>query len=206
VAVHILIMTMCMHPMLLCIFQVAVDWIDYKTMCLRRQLPCGKDLSYKLVAGPAGFAQALVGTEFEETEVANLLLAVQKRPAAAAQKNPAAAQKEESEDDPEYTGAVLEAEAAVPAAVEVERADGEETEEAAKPSLKTYQKLWYKNSFSFGVRQKFGAKSQIFGVGGKRCTMSKEELGAVADEAIVSMEAGRMSEDEASKAAKARVL
>ena len=43
-------------------------------------------------------------------------------------------------------------------------------------------------------------------MGGKRCTMSKEELGAVVDEAIVSMEAGRMSEDEASTAAKARVL
>ena len=70
-------------------------------MSLRKQLPCGKDLSYKLVPGPGGFAQALVGTEFEQTEVANLLLDVKKRPAAAAQKKPAAAQKEDCEEEPD---------------------------------------------------------------------------------------------------------
>ena len=59
-------------------------------MALRKQLPCGKEMSYKLVAGPAGFARAQVGTEFEETEVANLLLTVKKMPAGA-KKKPAAA-------------------------------------------------------------------------------------------------------------------
>jgi hypothetical protein len=184
----------------LCISQVTVDWIDYKTMSLRKQLPCGKDLSYKLVPGPAGFAQALVGTQFEQTEVANLLLEVKKRPAAAAQKKPAAAQKEAEEENS------VEDEEEAPEEEAVEENSIEDEEEAAKPPAKTYKKVWHKNWLNFNIRQKFGAKSHIFCLGGKRCTMSKEELGALADDAIVSMERGLMSEDEACKAAKAKVL
>ncbi len=169
-------------------------------MSLRKQLPCGKDLSYKLVPGPGGFAQARVGTEFEQTEVANLLLDVKKRPAAAAQKKPAAAQKEAEEEN-----SVVDEEEA-PEEEAVEENSIEDEEEASKPPAKTYHKMWYKNSNNFGIRQKFGAKSQIFCLGGKKCTMSKEELGALADDAIVSMESGRMSEDEACKASRAKVL
>ena len=164
-------------------------------MSLRKQLPCGKDLSYKLVPGPRGFAQALVGTEFEQTEVANLLLDVKKRPAAAAQKKPAAAQKEDCEEEPDD----------LPEASDPEEVEEQAVEEEELPA-KTYHKMWYKNSNNFGIRQKFGAKSQIFCLGGKKCTMSKEELGALADDAIVSMESGRMSEDEACKASRAKVL
>jgi hypothetical protein len=162
-------------------------------MSLRKQLPCGKDLSYKLVPGPGGFAQALVGTEFEQTEVANLLLDVKKRPAAAAQKKPAAAQKEDCEEEPDDLPA------------DPEEVEEPPFEEEGLPA-KTYHKMWYKNSNNFGIRQKFGAKSQIFCLGGKKCTMSKEELGALADDAIVSMESGRMSEDEACQASRAKVL
>ena len=178
-------------------------------MSLRKQLACGKELSYKLVAGPGGFARAQMGTEFEETDCPNLLLVVHKRPAGA-QKKPAAAKKEEEEDDeyevpspapPDHDGEAQEEEEK-----EDEIEECEDKEEAAEPPLKTYKKMWYNNSLNFGVRQKFGAKSQILSVGGKKCTMSKEEPGALADEAIVSMESGRMSEDEACKASRAKVL
>jgi hypothetical protein len=191
------------------IFQVTVAWIDYQTMSLRKQLPCGKDLSYKLVAGPGGFARAQVGTEFEETDCPNLLLVVRKRPAGA-RKKPAAAKKEEEEDDeyeepspapPDHDGEAQEEEEK-----EDEIEECEDKEEAAEPPLKTYLKMWYKNSLNFGVRQKFGAKSQIFCLGGKKVKMSKEELATIADEAITAMENGSMSEDQACAAAKAKVV
>jgi hypothetical protein len=178
-------------------------------MSLRKQLPCGKELSYKLVAGPAGFARAQVGTEFEQTDCPNLLLVVQKRPAGA-QKKPAAAKKEEEEDEeyeehspapPDHDGEAQEEEEKED---EIENCD--DKEEAAKPLEKTYKKMWYKNSLNFGVRQKFGAKSQIFCVGGKKVKMSKEELATIADEAITAMETGSMSEDQACTAAKAKVV
>jgi hypothetical protein len=177
-------------------------------MSLKKQLPCGKELSYKLVAGPAGFARAQMGLDFEETDCPNLLLVVHKRPAGA-QKKPAAAKKEEEDDeyeDPLPDPLDDDGEAQEEEKKEGENEDGEVMEEAAKPQEKTYKKMWYKNSNNWGVRQKFGAKSQIFCLGGKKVTMSKEELATIADEAITSMENGIMSEDEARLAARAKVV
>ena len=183
-------------------------------MALRKQLPCGKEMSYKLVAGPAGFARAQVGTEFEETEVANLLLTVKKRPAGA-KKKPAAADasddKSELSDPPvEEEGDDLEEKEQEDDKEEEEEQqedeDGKQKEPAEAPRPKTYSKMWYKNSLAFGLRQKFGAKTQVCCLGGKKCSMTKDQLAAIADEAIVPMQNGSMSEEQARKAAKAKLV
>ncbi len=41
---------------------------------------------------------------------------------------------------------------------------------------KRYQKMWYKNTHTVGIRQKFGDKKQIWSFGGKRCGKEKESL------------------------------
>ena len=42
--------------------------------------------------------------------------------------------------------------------------------------------------------------------GGKKCRMTKDQLAAIADEAVISMQNGSMSEEQACKAAKAKVV
>ena len=159
-----------------------------------------------------------MGTQFEETEVANLLL----RPAGAGKK-PAAAKKkteEDAEDDKsELSDPPLEEEGDDLEAEEKDQEDDKEEEEeqqededgkqkepAEAPRPKTYLKMWYKNSLAFGLRQKFGAKTQVCCLGGKKCSMTKEQLAAIADEAIVSMQSGSMSEEQACQAAKAKLV
>ena len=106
--------------------------------------------------------------------------------------------KEEEEDSQPKTNAETEE--------QQEDEDGKQKEEAEKPRLKTYLKMWYKNSLAFGLRQKFGAKTQVCCLGGKKCSMTKEQLAAIADEAIISMQNGSMSEEQACKVAKAKVV
>ena len=106
--------------------------------------------------------------------------------------------KEEEEDSQQKQNAETEE--------QQEDEDGKQKEEAEKPRLKTYLKMKYKNSLSFGLRQTFGAKSQAFCLGGKQCSMTKDQLAAIADEAIVSMQNGSMSEEQACQAAKAKLV
>ncbi len=41
---------------------------------------------------------------------------------------------------------------------------------------KKYSKMWYKNSWTVGIRRKFGDCKQIWSFGGKRSNLSKEAL------------------------------
>ncbi len=41
---------------------------------------------------------------------------------------------------------------------------------------KKYNKMWYKNSHTVGIRRKFDDKTQIWSFGGKKCGKGKEEL------------------------------
>jgi hypothetical protein len=62
---------------------------------------------------------------------------------------------------------------------------------------KEYAKMWYKNSFSFGIRQKFGEKRQIMNIGGKSCNKAKLTLERISDRVIDMMTNGGMSEADA---------
>ena len=67
---------------------------------------------------------------------------------------------------------------------------------ALQDLYKTYARpLWYKNTHSVGIRQKFGEKKQIFSFGGRTSTKSKEDLISLGDECVRKLNGG-MSEGE----------
>ena len=67
---------------------------------------------------------------------------------------------------------------------------------------KTYQKMWYKNSNSFGIRQKFFAKRQIFAI--RANGKPKEFLENVASSVIAKLESGELNEEQAQEWARAQ--
>ena len=72
---------------------------------------------------------------------------------------------------------------------EDEAAKEEEPEAEDSPvEKKEYLKMYYKNSNSFGIRQKFGSKRQIFNISNK--TWKKQDLEKVADEALGRLHGG----------------
>lgn len=182
-----------------------LSWIDQTApMRMVRAFTDGSRVETPLEPGESGFAVARVGGETIETEVPNILLqlsqsGVLKRPAGAG----GAAPKKRS--------SVAEAVEPTPAAHDADGAAGSargepiaavhvgEGQVAAGSSGgvelgRSYLKMWYKNSVAYGVRQKFGQRRQIFAVGGKSSKKTQEELGAIADEAILKLGAGE-SED-----------
>ena len=50
--------------------------------------------------------------------------------------------------------------------------------------------MWYKNAAAFGIRQAFGLKRQMFQLGGKRCTLSQDQLREIADAAVLKLAEG----------------
>ncbi len=67
-----------------------------------------------------------------------------------------------------------------------------------------YCVLWYKRTHLIGIRQKFGATTQIFSFGGHKCNASEAVLRAFADDALKKLDAG-MEEGEVANWAKQQV-
>ena len=57
-----------------------------------------------------------------------------------------------------------------------------------------YQKMWYKNSNSVGIRRKFGDKKQIFSFGGLKCGKSREVLEAMGGQFLEALDDGDAEE------------
>lgn len=169
-----------------------IDWIDYNTKQLHKVTPDGTETSYDLVEGPCGFARVSIGGVMVDTECPNLLLLANGRPA----KTPKVTKKPATRAG----GPKPPAEEATEEAEDLEVA-GEEL----APVEKKYCKLWYKNGHAFGIRQKFGSKTQVFTVGGNSCGKTKEELAVIAEEAIAMLESGDKSEEQVKIIAKDKV-
>ena len=107
-----------------------------------------------LFAGPNNLLQAKFGTVVHTTELSNLMLMA----------GPPAKKKKNEVVKKPAAGAAKRPAAAV-----------EDEEEN-----KDYSILYYKNNNSAGVRQKFGAKKQVFSFGGLACKKTKEQLSDIA--------------------------
>ena len=67
---------------------------------------------------------------------------------------------------------------------------------ALQDLYKTYARpLWYKDTNSVGIKQKFGEKEQIFSFGKLTSTNSKKDLISLGDECVRKLNGG-MSEGE----------
>ena len=60
---------------------------------------------------------------------------------------------------------------------------------------RTYRSEYYKKNNSWGVKQTFAARRQIFSVGGQTSQKSKAALKKIVDKAIQDMENGASEED-----------
>ena len=60
--------------------------------------------------------------------------------------------------------------------------------------VRAYGKMWYKNTKSYGIRQKFLANKQIFTVRSKDGSMKQNALTAVADAALYRLNTSQLSE------------
>jgi len=182
---------------------------------LVRLFPDGILQKAKMKPGSQGFCEAFFDEEGPiNTELPNIMLQpIQKRPAG--RMRPAAAvaaessQEQDGEDEQpdaghpvmplaeEQSSALVHqvGEEAAPLALVAAGAEGPP---ASSPTLRNvgnrYQKLYYKNFQSYGIRQKFGSKKQIFSLRSRN--MSHEELESLA-EAVLSRLNGGMDEETA---------
>ena len=141
-----------------------------------------------LGAGPDQLLVAHFSNGTYVTELSNLLLAsavsaskggkkkqAKKKPAAAAkvQKKPAAA--------------------AAPA-VAAARAPGADARIVVPgplaPKSSQYQVLWYKNTHTVGIRERFAGKKQIFSFGGTRCDKSHFQLDTIGKNIVADLDTG----------------
>ena len=147
-----------------------------------------------LVEGPDGFAIAKFSNLVHVTELANILLSpvadlvkaraqakAESKQAKKACKKPAAACKKPAAAE---AAALAVEPAAESAAAPIDAGP------AAEASVRNYQILWYKNGHNIGIRQLFGAKTQIFSVGGKNCHKTEVQLRAIGKIAIGDLNAG----------------
>ena len=158
-----------------------------KLECTQQWPNSSKTETVALVEGSENLLVAHFSNGTYQTELSNLLFApalalasgVKKKPAGSVKKKPAAA--------------AIPAEPAEPAAAAAIPAD--------PPGKKHYQVLWYKNGHNVGIRQTFGAKTQIFGFGGKLCQKTEEELVAIGNIIQDDLQGG-MSPEAAKRKAK----
>lgn len=155
-----------------------VCWIDYARMTAVRVVD-GEQEAADLFPGENGFALARFGAELVETEVSNLLLDLSKGVGAGERSKPARRIVQKSPGAPPPSPPAGSLPGPAPTTPEVVPASNAEQ--------RRYSKMWYKNSAMFGIRQKHGAKRQIFAIGGQRSHRSKDQLAAIADEAIRRM-------------------
>ena len=67
---------------------------------------------------------------------------------------------------------------------------------ALQDLYKNYGKpMWYKNSSSVGIRQKFGKKQQAFSFGGRKSSLTKEALLELGDECVRKLNGGMSEAD-----------
>ncbi|CAK0800391.1 unnamed protein product [Prorocentrum cordatum] len=183
--------------------------IDYATMELKFLSDDGTETALPLAPGPKGFCVARGAAGPIETEVTNVTYAaweeglpkrgkpagkISKKPAAAEQ--PAIVEKGAVKKKPSMTSA--EEEAAVATATADERGAPKGAAAAAmrrpaaarkRPAAATFDfhaqeigpSMYYKNSHSVALRLA-GGGSQIFSIGGKNCTSSKEEMKEVGED------------------------
>ena len=198
---------------------VTVDISDYVVVEILKD---GSNNSHSLQQGPNGFAVATLSSgDTYETDVPNLTIvsSICKKPAVM-MKRPASA-KYTTESSDEGESAEKEDDADVRSDVTRYYESGDEgkdgeimkkpsavvspIEEVAEPvcegalceaPLRTYRKEWYKNHHTFGIRQKFGARSQVFSIGGKKANLSHRKLETIADK-IISLLEGGMTESNA---------
>jgi len=192
------------------------SWVDHDPpMRLVRANADGTREAAVLQVGESGFAFAQFGTERIETVVPNLLLGLVS--SGGKPENKSAHKfdrrrrfgKTPPETKPtELNGAGLSLVPAQPSGGEAEgkippNATTAEREEREQPlpkelaeatSARGYLKMWYKNESAYGIRQKFGAKRQIFRLGGRRCALSEEELTSLANDALAKLHAGEAEE------------
>lgn len=177
-----------------------VQYVDPLAKALVRVADGKVIATAKMLPGPDGFARGVFPGETEEhcTDMPNLYLLppVMKKPAAAVRKKPAALQPAPSEEE-----AVDED---LPEDLHTdpghqEQEDGLSPEEAnllqssgrPKPELK-YQKMYYKASGAWAVRQGFCAKKQLFQI--KNSNKTKEELEKIVDAALIKLSEGMLEE------------
>ena len=181
----------------------------------------GSKNAHSLQQGPNGFAVATLSNgETYETEVPNLTIVsrMYKKPAVMMKRPASAKLKSDTTDESDSACAGEGQEEEDDADVRSDATryyescdDGTECETIKKPSavvspieetaepvevIRTYRKEWYKNHHTFGIKQSFGAKSQVFSVGGKRSNLSQKKLEKIADK-IISLLEGGMTESDA---------
>ena len=171
----------------------AVQFVDVARCVMVRVLTNGDRVTNPLEEGSEGFACARFGDEVVQTEVPKLVLRgpMLKRPAASrpgagggnllVPPLPAAnpegeVGQEDKLDESLEAGAGCAPLAVVPAMV------------------RRYSKLWYKHNESWGIRQKFHAKTQIFSIPARGLREGKEIMGRIADLAIERLEGGESEE------------
>jgi hypothetical protein len=86
---------------------------------------------------------------------------------------------------PATSATVAASAAAVPAAAKAT---------AAKIYPSSYIKMWYKANCSYGIRQAFGDKKQVFTLRSPSKSMSQQELCEVADTVLLKLKSGTVSE------------
>ena len=55
--------------------------------------------------------------------------------------------------------------------------------------------MWYKNSESVGIKQRFGQKKQVVSFGGKRCSLTMEEQMELGKECVKKLNEGMPEAD-----------
>jgi hypothetical protein len=174
----------------------------------------------EMFTGPAGFAMGRFPGEIVEysSEMPNLLLGITpakklkvlKKPAAKAKskakakaksKSKARAQAQEQEEEEEEEEEKQPDDEDLPATQEYpEEQEAEEEEPPLALAIvetvvvRAYCKMWYKNTKSYGIRQKFLANKQIFTVRSKDGSMNKNALMVVADAALYRLNTSELSE------------
>ena len=195
-----------------------MSWTNLNDRTFHTINASGKEEKYPLVKGPNGFCIAETGDVINETDIPNLMLDTlaakrggpKKKPASNLKAPSKGAKKLEAELEEYNEEEKKDSDVDERSEKEKEDSDVDEREEGdkkahgppASPDGKTYLHMYYKKANCYGVRQKFGLKRQIFSFGGTSCKKSKRAMDDIAEQVVMKLNEGLMTETEAKMWAK----
>lgn len=178
------------------------EWFDLHQHMHYVLNPDGSVSSAKLEAGPTGFARAIHQGREVTTEIPNLTLALAEAVDAAADgkraggpKRRAASKRQAAQSARPMPAVVLGAPAndGVPPSTSAALVPAEAPAQDPAEAPADYQCLYYKLTNMVGIREKRGAKRQVFSLGGKRCGKGRDELLAIGREVAGRLARGELS-------------